>query len=203
MFISRQVLDTTTLLHGYRYDDITDPIATSPQLTAVAAMVAPAPSPQPELVAGSAPVVLDAPRLTVPVPFRPQAAYAARARIGTGRHTRAFLNLENVKGQGPLPKYDVYVDVPPPGRETSGRPPLLAGSLSLFGVQAASDPAGPQGGSGITSVIEITPLVEQLQHEGRWDGTRLHVTFLRRDTGGLGAAARQPLQIGRISVYYD
>jgi tyrosinase len=203
-FTAGQVLDTTTLLHGYRYDDISDPLAASPHLVAMAAMVAQAPSPQPELVAASAPVVLDAPQLTVPVAFHPQVAQAARARItAAARPPRAFLNLENVTGQGPLPKYDVYIDVPPAGQTTSNRSPLLAGSLSLFGVQAASDPAGPQGGSGITSVIEITPLVEQLRQEGRWDESRLHVTFMRRDASGAAAAPVQNLQVGRVSVYYD
>jgi tyrosinase len=206
-FTASQVLDTTTLLHGYEYDDISDPIATSAPLTAMAAMVAPPASPQPssqpEMVGATAPVVLDTPQVTINVPFRPQVAQAARARIAASRPTRAFLNLENVTGQGRLPKYDVYIDVPPAGQDTSNRSPLLAGSISLFGVQAASDPAGPQGGSGITSVLEITHLVEQLRQEGRWDESRLHVTFMRRDVGNAAAAPMQNLQIGRISVYYD
>jgi tyrosinase len=202
-FTASQVLDTTTLLHGYRYDDISNPIAASPHLTAMAAMVAPAPSPQPEMIGASSPVVLDTPEATARLALRSPVAQAARARITAARPTRAFLNLENVTGQGPLPKYDVYIDVPPAGQETSDRPPLLAGSLSLFGVQAASDPAGPQGGSGITSVIEITHLVEQLRQEGRWDESRLHVTFVRRDGTAQAAAPTQPLQVGRVSVYYD
>jgi tyrosinase len=202
-FTASQVLDTTTLLHGYQYDDISDPLAASPHLTAMAAMVASPPSPQPELVGGSAPVVLNTPQTTVRVAFRSQVAQAARARITALRPTRAFLNLENVTGQGRLPKYDVYIDVPPAGQETSNRSPLLAGSLSLFGVQAASEPAGPQGGSGITSVIEITHLVDQLRREGRWDEARLHVTFVRRDGTGQAPAPTADLQVGRVSVYYD
>jgi tyrosinase len=198
-FTAGQVLDTTKVLHGYQYDDISDPIPASPHLIAAA----PAPSPQPELVGASAPVVLNTPQTTAHVPLRPQVAQAARTRIATSRPTRVFLNLENVTGQGSLPKYDIYIDVPPAGQDTSNRSPLLAGSLSLFGVQAASDPAGPQGGSGITSVIEITHLVDQLRREGRWDEARLHVTFMRRDVGARTAVPTQDLKIGRISVYYD
>jgi tyrosinase len=130
-------------------------------------------------------------------------AQAARARIAERRQLRAFLNLENVTGQGSLPKYDVYIDVPPAGQDRSNRSPLQVGSLSLFGVAAASDPGGPQGGSGITSVLEITPQVEQLRREGRWDERRLEVTFIRRETGAWARAPMQDLKVGRISVYYD
>jgi tyrosinase len=200
-FSAAQVLDTTKVLHGYQYDDISDPIPASPHL--MAATAASAPSPQPELIGATAPVPLDTPQTTVQVALRPQVAQAARARIAASRPTRVFLNLENVTGQGSLPKYDIYIDVPPAGQDASNRSPLLAGSLSLFGVQAASDPSGPQGGSGITSVIEITQLVDQLRREGRWDEARLHVTFMRRDIGARTAVPTQDLKIGRISVYYD
>jgi tyrosinase len=213
-FTASQVLDTTTLLHGYRYDDISNPHAVVAQAGAAATMVAsaspppapppaaPAPATQPELVGASAPVTLSDAQITVPVPFRAQVAQNARTRIAASRHTRAFLNIENVTGRGRLPKYDVYIDVPPAGQDASNRSPLLAGSLSLFGVQAASDPSGPQGGSGITSVIEITHLVDQLRSQGRWDESRMHVTFMRRGHPA-GAAPMQDLHIGRISVYYD
>ena len=148
-------------------------------------------------------VVLNAPQMTVQVPLRENVAQAARARIAERRQLRAFLNLENVTGQGSLPKYDVYIDVPPAGQDRSNRSPLPVGSLSMFGVAAASDPDGPQGGSGITSVIEITPQVEHLRREGRWDESRLQVTFIKREIGAWGRAPMQDLKIGRISVYYD
>jgi tyrosinase len=201
-FTASQVLDTTKLLHGYAYDDISDPIAASPHLMAMVAMTGQGPGPQPELVAASSSVVLNTPQTTVPVAFRPQVAQAARARIAATRPARVFLNLENVTGQGDLPKYDIYIDVPPAGQDTASGSPLPVGSLSLFGVAAASDPAGPQGGSGITSVIEITPQVEQLRREGRWDENRLQVTFIRRDVGARARTPTQDLKIGRISVYY-
>jgi tyrosinase len=202
-FTAGQVLDTTQLLHGYVYDDISDPIPANPQLAAMVAMVAPAPSPQPEVVGARTDVVLNAPQMTVQVPFLTNVAQAARARIAATRPLRAFLNLENVTGHGSLPKYDIYIDVPPAGQDRSNRSPLHVGSLSLFGVAAASDPDGPQGGSGITSVIEITPQVELLRREGRWDESRLHVTFIKREIGAWARAPMQDLKIGRISVYYD
>lgn len=202
-FTASQVLDTTQLLHGYVYDDISDPIPTNPQLTAMVAMVAAAPSPRPDLVGARMNVVLNAPQMTVQVPFHANAAQAARTRIAATRRLRAFLNLENVTGRGSLPKYDIYIDVPPAGQDRSNRSPLPVGSLSMFGVAAASDPDGPQGGSGITSVIEITPQVEHLRREGRWDESRLQVTFIKREIGAWGRAPMQDLKIGRISVYYD
>jgi tyrosinase len=202
-FTASQVLDTTQLLHGYVYDDISDPIPTSPQIAAMVAMVAAPPSPQPEVVGARTDVVLNAAQMTVQLPIRTPVAESARGRIMATRPLRAFLNLENVTGSGTLPKYDVYIDVPPAGQARSNRSPLHVGSLSLFGVAAASDPGGPQGGSGITSVIEITPQVEQLRREGRWDESRLQVTFMRREVGAWARAPMQDLKIGRISVYYD
>ena len=201
-FTPGQVIDTTQLLHGYVYDDISDPIAAQPQLVARAAMVAPAASPQPDLIGAQENVALDAPQKTVPIAFRAPAAQQALRRIAPARSPRVFLNLENVTGRGRLPKYDVYIDVPPPGQDRSDRPPLHVGSISLFGVSAASDPNGPHGGSGLTSVIEITPQVEQLRREGRWDEGRLHVTFKKREFGHWANAPMQ-LKIGRVSVYYD
>jgi tyrosinase len=202
-FTASQVLDTTQLLHGYVYDDISDPIPTGPQTVAAVAMVAAPPSPQPEVVGARTDVLLNAAQMTVQVPIRTPVAQLARGRIMATRQPRAFLNLENVTGSGTLPKYDVYIDVPPAGQARSNRSPLHVGSLSLFGVAAASDPSGPQGGSGITSVIEITPQVEQLRREGRWDESRLQVTFMRREVGAWARAPMQDLKIGRISIYYD
>jgi tyrosinase len=200
-FTPAQVVDPSQLLHGYQYGDISDPFAAAPRLAAEVAMTA-GPPPHPELVGASAQaVVLDSPVTTAQVAFRPQVALAARARLAAARPARAYLNLENVTGTGRLAKYDVYIDVPPPGQETGGRQGLLAGGLSTFGVQKASRPGGPHGGSGITTVLDITDLVERLRREGRWDETRLHVTFVRR-----GGAGRQPpasnLRVGRVSVYY-
>ncbi len=200
-FTASQVVDPIQLLHGYQYDDISDPIPAAPHLAAVAAMTA-GPQPQPELVGASTAVVLDSPVKTAQIAFHPPAAQAALARVAATRPARAFLNLENVTGTGRLPQYDVYIDVPPPGQDASGRPPLFAGTLSPFGVQKASRPGGPHGGSGITTVLEITDPVEQLRREGRWDETRVHVTFVRRDLVGRQLVPTSNLQVGRVSVYY-
>ena len=200
-FTASQVIDSTQLLRGYEYDDISHPIAASPQLTAMAAMTA-GPPPQPELVGASAQIVLDSPINTAEVAFRPQIAQAARVRMAATRPAHAFLNLEHVTGTGRLPKYDVYIDVPPPGQGSSGRPPLFAGSLSTFGVQKASRPGGPHAGSGITTVLDITGPVEQLRGEGRWDETRLQVTFVRRERVGQQPPPTGNLRVGRVSVYY-
>jgi tyrosinase len=202
-FTPAQVVDPAQLMHGYQYDDISDPIAASPRLAAVppmAAMTA-GPQPQPELVGATTAVVLDSAVNTAQIAFRPQTAQAARARVAAVRPARAFLNLENVTGTGRLPQYDVYIDVPPPGQETGATPPLFAGTLSPFGVQKASLPGGPHGGSGTTTVLEITEPVEQLRREGRWDDARLRVTFIRRDRGGQPVPTSN-LHVGRLSIYY-
>jgi tyrosinase len=205
-FTPSQVVDTTKLLHGFRYDDLSDPFAAPVHAAPQAAMAAVTPEPQvqPELVAATAqPVVLDSSEKTAHVAFHSQAAHAVRARLGAAaRPLRTYLNLENVTGAGRLGMYDVYVDVPPAGQDSSDRPPLFAGLLSTFGVQKASRRDSPHGGSGITTVIDITDLVEQLRREGRWDEQRLHVTFKRRAPARKALPATSNLQVGRVSVYY-
>ena len=79
--------------------------------------------------------------------------------------------------------------------------------MTTFGVEAASRAGGPNGGSGITTVLEITHLVEKLCTENRWDEKRLHV-FVRKETHNemplATARARDArLTIGRVSVYYS
>jgi tyrosinase len=156
----------------------------------------------PASLIGAAPaVVLDAPVKTADVSLRPQAAQAARARLAAARPARAFLNLEHVTGAGTLPKYDVFIDAPSLAQGSTPASPVFAGSLSLFGVQRASRSGGAQGGSGITTVLEITDALEQLRRTRGWDESGLRVTFRRRERPGQPAPTGN-LQVGRVSVYY-
>jgi tyrosinase len=138
------------------------------------------------------------------VVFNQAARVAVVARISS-RPVRAYLNLENVKGAGVPRNYEVYVDVPelPPASAGQARKPLLAGHLSTFGVRKASSPSGQHGGAGITTVIEISQLVEQLHRERNWDGARLDVFFIPSSPKADSLVAKSgQLEVGRISVYY-
>jgi tyrosinase len=201
-FTPAQMLDTTKVRHGYRYDDISDPFAKP----TVAAPSAPEPRVTvlaPQLVGASQPnIAVSGARTTAEVPFNQPARQAAMSRFAVKRPVKAYLNIENVTGSGIHGTYDVYIDVPHSGKPATDTP-LLAGHLSTFGVREASRSDSPHGGSGITSVLDISSIVEQLHRERGWNGSQLDVSFV---PSGPSDAERAPpqatLRIGRISVYY-
>lgn len=204
-FNSGQMRNTLKVRHGYQYDDISDPFHTAVAAAAVAGVTAGAPQ-APQLVAATPAAVPlgDAPT-QVQVAFNQAARLAAVARVAS-QPFRAYLNLENVRGAGAPRNYEVYVDAPQPPTASAtgaGRKPLLAGHLSTFGVRKASSPAGQHGGAGITTVIEISNLIEQLHRERNWDGAHLEVTFVPSGPkAGQPVGSSGPLEVGRVSVYY-
>ena len=63
-----------------------------------------------------------------------------------------YLSLENITGTGMPGDYKVYLEMPGAGE------PVLAGILTTFGLDRASDPDREHGGSGLSHVFEITEL---------------------------------------------
>jgi tyrosinase len=212
-FTPSQMKDTTKVLHGYQYDDITDPVKTSAPLQEMAAratMMARIPqTPQPVGLSGVS-IPLTGTLTTINVDFDEPTVHAARRRLESAaaqRPPRVYLNLENISGTGHPGTYDVYIDIPRAGQAPDPRHALFAGLLTTFGVQAASRSRGRHSGSGITTVLEITHLVEQLRAEHRWDEKRLHVFVVKEVHDGMPVAAERvqnaKLKIGRVSVYYS
>ncbi|MBY3211773.1 tyrosinase family protein [Rhizobium laguerreae] len=109
---------------------------------------------------------------------------------------RVFLNLENVTGLHDAVIFQVYVGLPE-GAEPSGNKKYLAGSVALFGVSQASDPAGKHSGNGITYKLEITDIVDKMHLDGEFDVARLPVSFVPLEN--IPNAA--DIKIGRISIY--
>lgn len=214
IFTPDQMQDTTKVLHGYRYDDISDPVQTSPQLQVSAAsakMVARMPQ-TPQQVGSSKETSIPLRGLVtaIQVDFDETTVQAAHRRLAVAaaeRPTRAYLNLENVSGTGHPGTYKVLVDVPREGQEPSPQHALFAGLMSTFGVQAASRADGRHDGSGLTTVLEITQLVEKLRQEHRWDEKRLHVFVVKEQHQKMPMAMARArdanLKIGRVSVYYS
>jgi tyrosinase len=161
-------------------------------------------SPSPDLVGASDPsVALPGVKTTTRVTFQEAARQAVLARIAGKRPVKAYLNLEHVTGSGLHGTYQVFIDVPHIGAAPAEQPPLLAGIMSTFGVRKASLKDGPHGGSGITTVLEITPLIAQLHHERAWDGHHLDVTLVPEvPPGRTEVMPPSDLKIGRVSVYY-
>ena len=195
-FTPSQMRDTLKVRHGYHYDDISDPFHAAAQPAVATRSVMAKSAAKPELVAATAGAVsLAGAPASASVVFN-QAARMAAVNRAAARPVRAYLNLENVKGKGASSNYDVLVDVP------QGKKPLLAGHLSTFGVEAASAAGGKHGG-GITTVLEISSLIDTLHRERNWDGGQLDVTFVPNQPGRESQARPGSIKVGRISVYYE
>jgi tyrosinase len=204
-FNAGQMRSTLKVRHGYNYADISDPFppAVRPAAATVSAMAKPTKQ-APELVATTPGAVRLAEAPTSAKVVFNQTAMAAAANRAAARPVRAYLNLENVTGTGVSRNYDVYLDAPRATAGAKNRKPLLAGHLSTFGVEKASSRTGKHGGGGITTVLEISPLIEQLRGERNWEGQQLEVSFVPNPPKGESAArASGSIQVGRISVYYS
>ena len=162
--------------------------------------------------------------------FLQAARQAVLARLAGKRPVHAHLNLEHITGSGVHGSYQVYIEVPSapgaapapgtapaapaataPGASAAtapgapaGHAPLFAGILSTFGVRKASLKDGPHGGSGITTVLDITPLIHKLHDEHGWDGHHLDVTLVPEiPPGRKEPMPASDLKIGRVSVFYS
>ena len=108
---------------------------------------------------------------------------------------RIFLKLEGIRGTSDAAIYHVYIGLPQ-GADPAEYRDRLAGTVSLFGISAASDPNGPTAGSGINQVLEITEIVDALHLSGD-DLERLDVRFVPATP----AVARANFSISRLSVF--
>lgn len=108
---------------------------------------------------------------------------------------RVFIKLEGIHGASDAALYHVYIDVPADPEHTM-QEDRLAGTVSLFGVAAASDPDGPEGGGGLNQVLEITQIVDELNLSGD-DLTALDIRFVPVTD----AVADAAFDITRVGVF--
>lgn len=217
LFTARDVLDSTASPLEYRYEDEA-PHAIAPRLTrrlrAIGGPAAAAaqgrevvtPGGHPELIGASDGEVRVTGRTSAQVQLDAGATQTLRAganRMAASRDAaaagpepaRVFLKLENIRGTSDAAIYHVYIDVPADA-DPADYPARRAGTVSLFGVSAASDPNGPNAGSGINQVLEITEIVDALNLSG--DALQhLDVRFVP----ARAAVADSNFSIGRLSVY--
>ena len=218
-FTAKDVLDTRAQPLDYHYDDETPPAAaprvarrlTSLGVQAVSPAGGPAVTeagvsgtPRPELIGASDGEVAVAGRTRAEVkldeagvaPLRTSLARAATAGAQVAQEPpRVFLKLEGIRGTADAAIYYVYVDLPPHG-DPSDYPDRLAGTVSLFGVSAASAPDGPSAGSGINQVLEITEIVDALHLSGD-ELAKLDVQFVPSNT----PSEASHMQVRRLSVF--
>ncbi|AVR97182.1 tyrosinase family protein [Pseudoduganella armeniaca] len=146
--------------------------------------------------ASAQPVTIAAAATTVQVDLDQQAMTKSFASMGAtvpgSAVARLYLSIESVRGSAPCPVVEVYVNVPDGG--TPQHAERLAGSLVLFGLNVASQPA--HGGNGLSYVLDITDLAQRLTDAGEFDPQRLRVTLVPEEQ----VSAATPLTIDRIAV---
>ncbi|PTT87278.1 oxidase, partial [Pseudomonas sp. HMWF005] len=99
----------------------------------------------------------------------------------------------SVRGSAPSPLLDVYVNLPD-GANPVLDPDRYAGSLTLFGLNVASEKDGEHNGLGYT--IDITDLAQRLTAAGDFDPNHLRVTLVPVEQ----ISDEAPITVERISV---
>ncbi len=180
---TRDVIDLAAPALDYGYDDLTDPFpppvspggfvdtqVTMPPIELVGATTAP-------ITLGKAVETID-----VPTPVSPQAfRVAAGGFVAPDAKTsdlveQVTLQLEGVRSSAPAPVYDLYVNVP--DADPSAHDDRYVGRATFFGIDEASDPAGPHGGGGQNMAFDITELYHRLAETGEIAPDNLRVSFV-------------------------
>lgn len=177
------VLDTVAL--GYEYESTAAPSAVAPPPIPVpgggpdigltgAEMTEPLP---PQVLGATS----DVPLASVE-PIAVELAQPADMGLALGGEStpaaagRMYLRIEGVTGTAAAPVYDVYLNVPP-GDAPADHPELRAGSLSTFGMVEASASDDLHDGGGKTAAFDITSVHDALVEQGRWDPSRVELSF--------------------------
>jgi tyrosinase len=205
-YVSRDMLDTTKVLHGYKYDNV--PVPQPVALEGLEVAMADERG-QPELAGANAgPITIEGDVTHTDVPLLGPKKPGLESVQAAPKHV--YLSLENITGVGTPGNYKVYVDMPGDGKE-----PVLAGIMTTFGLERASDSSRDHGGSGLSHVFEITDLAGQL---GLTTGTVSHlkVSFVRMEAAPVSTEsvpgledyappADRPtsIKVGRVNLFYD
>jgi tyrosinase len=200
-----QVMDTAADPLSYEYDDVSDPLAAGrTRGPAREAAMTDEEQPIPEMVgATDEPLVLTGKAESTSVPVTAPSG-PARSRGATAAPSRVYLNIENITGDGEPTSYAVYLNLPP-GADPADHRDLFAGILPMFGVAEASRADGHPG-SGLQYSLEVSAVVRTLEARNDWDPATVRVTFVPRrrslpSEASRSAAAADPIQVGRVSVY--
>lgn len=192
-FRSEDMLNTTAVLHGYVYDDV------EPAEASLGAVDVPEIAPDDATLAGASEGAVDivdgegGGSLKVGGNAVSLSVFEASPKV--------FLNLENMVGRGEDANFDVYA------RDASaGGDAVKVGQVSMFGLEAASDPEATHGGGGLSKVVDITPFADALNLTTSSE-TQVDVSFRRRTRrtkrpGFLERDGGSRVRIGRVSVYY-
>lgn len=200
---TKRVLHTRQGPLRYRYDD-------EPARATVRRAGARAARPEREaIVRRGPPEMVGATRQQIPLGEAPTHAEievsepraAGRRTFGGGEQPeRAYLKIENVRGNElSAGSFLVYVNAP----ESASAKQLenyLAGTIAMFGVPESSRRSATHAGEGLSFALDITDLVNRLEAAGSWDPKKLRVTFAPVPDSA-GKVYRGDLKVGRVSLH--
>ncbi|MFJ4347547.1 tyrosinase family protein [Pseudomonas sp. NPDC089401] len=183
------------------YDDLVSGTGVKPGASAVARVNMGSPEKQivQPIGANAAVVTVGAASVNTRIDLEPTATAKGVASMGAttagSEVTRLYLALEQVRGSAPSPLLEVYLNLPA-GADPAGHPECLAGSLTLFGLNAASKTDGHHKGNGLGYSLDITDLAQRLEAAGDFDPDHLRVTLVP----GEQISDAAPITVERISV---
>jgi tyrosinase len=206
-YTAGEMSDLGTL--GYTYDDLDNagdaPPAAPRRRTELAGPATPAARETPaggsrdvELIgANSGALTVGNDGVDTDVRLDPAARDTVRASLEAtdAASDRVFVNLENIRSTVDGIVLAVYVDAP--GQADGGHPERLAGHVALFGVRKASLIDGEMAGNGVTKVLEITSVVDDMHLDATFDVASLLVRIV--PTGRI--PDRAEVTVGRVSIY--
>lgn len=164
------------------------------------------PKPPELLGASSGPIVVQgagAQRVTVKMDgaVRQKVASSLKSITRTSLPDSVYLKLENVRGTLDATVLRVYIDAPgdpiAPAASPKARRANLAGEVALFGMRRASVLHGGHGGSGLSFVLDITHIVDELQLKKTFDVGSIEVSLVPRRPLPHGVQ----ISVDRISTY--
>jgi tyrosinase len=109
---------------------------------------------------------------------------------------RVFLNLENVRGRSDTASFRVYLGVSDE-KDVAEHPERLAGTIVPFGLGKASQPDGEHAGQGLTFVLDVTTIVDELRAQDSFAVDGLPVDIVPEHE----LSERNQVDIGRISLF--
>lgn len=137
---------------------------------------------------------------TVPVQLDSAARHAVTLSFNAASPSKlpdqVYLRLDRVRGTFDAEVVEVYIDLPAqPQAEDLRR--CHAGNVALFGMRLASTDHGPHGGEGLSFILDVSHLFDQLHLRDKLSGDQVQVT-LRRHHGRPGSGQ---VTVGRVSLF--
>ncbi len=129
---------------------------------------------------------------------RNKVSHSLTAAAETSAPDRVYLNLEDVRGTHDATALSVFLNLPP-GSNPADHRNLLAGTVGLFGLRRASVAKGKHVGGGLSFLLDISPIVDQMHLENTLNIENVRVTVVpNRPVSG-----NAKITVGRVSIYRE